>query len=278
MKLLLALVSVLLVNAASLGPVRLPSDVLGGPPAAQPSAPSDANDESDQVPALDSYGTLWRVHTERREIALTFDDGPYPFYTPVLLHVLERSHVPATFFIVGRSAEQFPELVSRIVQSGDEIGNHTFNHYTLTTLPDEQIAAQIQSDGALLSRFTGKPLSLIRPRLWRKSAGPPHGRYNRHVVAIASELGYHTILWSAAANDVKNVPPDIITQRVVGEASPGGIILLHSGQYRTIEALPDIIDGLRAQGYAFVTVSKLIEDGSIDPSSRLPSGTVPLAP
>jgi peptidoglycan-N-acetylglucosamine deacetylase len=138
------------------------------------------------------------------------------------------------------------------VQSGDEIGNHTFNHFTLTGLPDEQIAAQIAQDGALLERFTGKPISLFRP---------PHGRFNREVVSIAHELGYVTVFWSDAANDVKDIPPDVITERVMNEASPGGIILLHSGQYRTIEALPDIIDGLRAQGYTFVTVSKLLEDG-----------------
>ena len=78
--------------------------------------------------AYGQYDEVWRVHTQRKDIALTFDDGPYPFYTPLLLHVLGRSQVHATFFLVGRSAQEFPELVSRIVASGDELGNHTFNH------------------------------------------------------------------------------------------------------------------------------------------------------
>ena len=197
-------------------------------------------------------GEVWRVHTARKEIALTFDDGPYPFYTPVLLHVLDRSHVPATFFLVGRCAQEFPALVTRIVQSGDELGNHTFNHYTLTALSDAQIERQIAADGALLQHLSGRRLLLFRP---------PHGRLNRHVISLARELGYHTIMWSDAANDVKDVPPDVITERVLREASPGGIILLHSGQYRTIEALPVIIDTLRHEGYSFVTVSQLLEDG-----------------
>src|SRR5579864_4759667 len=99
------------------------------------------------------YGEVWRVPMRKREIALTFDDGPYPFYTPLLLHVLDRSRVPATFFIVGRSAQEFPELVDRIVASGDEIGNHTFNHYTLTQLNEGQIASQITLDGEFLEPF-----------------------------------------------------------------------------------------------------------------------------
>ncbi len=251
MKLLIALLAVLVLKGAAL-PARIASTVMPALPAAEPVAPFSAPDDSDLGLSYGRYGEVWRVHTQRKEIALTFDDGPYPFYTPVLLHVLDHSRVPATFFIVGRNAQEFPELVSRIVQSGDEIGNHTFNHFTLTGLPEEQIVAQIAQDGALLERFTGKPISLFRP---------PHGRFNREVVSIAHELGYVTVFWSDAANDVKDIPPDVITERVMTEASPGGIILLHSGQYRTIEALPDIIDGLRAQGYTFVTVSKLLEDG-----------------
>lgn len=216
--------------------------------------PVDSDRYIDELSAYGPYGEVWRVPMRRREIALTFDDGPYPFYTPLLLHVLERSRVPATFFIVGRSAQEFPELVTRIVASGSEIGNHTFNHYTLTGLRDDQIAFQIAADGAFLSQFTHRPLTLFRP---------PHGRFNAHVVGIARELGYRTIFWSDSPDDVKNISPDLVARRVIGFASPGGIVLLHSGQYRTIEALPVIIDRLRAAGYTFVTVSQLLNDGNI---------------
>jgi peptidoglycan-N-acetylglucosamine deacetylase len=241
-----ALILALLLVAANSGGLAPASD----PHLLQTVLPAQTPDA--RAPDDGRYDKVWSVHTARKEIALTFDDGPYPFYTPVLLHVLERSHAPATFFIVGRSAQEFPELVTRIVASGDEIGNHTFNHYTLTTLSDPQIAYQIAADGALLEQFTGKPLSLFRP---------PHGHCNAHVLAIARELGYRTIFWSDAANDVKDIAPDVIAQRIEDEATPGGIVLLHSGEYRTIEALPQIIDHLRAQGYSFVTVSKLLDDG-----------------
>jgi peptidoglycan/xylan/chitin deacetylase (PgdA/CDA1 family) len=197
----------------------------------------------------DADDQIWRVPMTRRLIALTFDDGPYPFYTPLLLHVLDRSHVSATFFCVGRSAQQFPELMDRIVASGDEIGNHTFNHYKLNGLTDEQIAVQIMEAGAILSTFVGRPIELFRP---------PHGRYDKRVLEIASAMGYRTVFWNDSPEDTKNISPTLEVQRVLAQARPGGIVLLHSGQYRTIEALPVIIDKLRAEGYTFVTVGQLL--------------------
>jgi peptidoglycan/xylan/chitin deacetylase (PgdA/CDA1 family) len=197
----------------------------------------------------DADDQIWRVPMTRRLIALTFDDGPYPFYTPLLLHVLERSHVAATFFCVGRSAQQFPELMDRIVASGDEIGNHTFNHYKLNGLSDEQIAEQIMEGGAILSTFVGRPLDLFRP---------PHGRYDKRVLEIASAMGYRTVFWNDSPEDTKDISPTLEVQRVLAQARPGGIVLLHSGQYRTIEALPVIIEKLRADGYTFVTVDQLL--------------------
>jgi peptidoglycan-N-acetylglucosamine deacetylase len=246
MKLLALLALTLVLFSTSLTPAHPAASVPQSPLHAEPISGSGSFDRY-----FGPYDEVWRVPTKRKDIALTFDDGPYPFYTPVLLHVLERSNVHATFFIIGRCAQQFPELVYRILASGDEVANHTFNHIPLTKLSDQQIEYQILEDGVLLQRFTGQRLSLFRP---------PHGRFNTHVVAIAHELGYDTIFWSDSANDVKDIPPNVIVKRVVNEASPGGIILLHSGRYPTIEALPVIIDRLRARGYRFVTVSQLLDD------------------
>jgi len=197
------------------------------------------------------FGEVWRGPTDRKVIALTFDDGPYPFYTPLLLHVLERSNVRATFFIVGRNAQEFPELVSRIVAAGDEVGNHTFNHYKLTYLSAEQIQRQIVECNAVLEPFIGHPLTLFRP---------PHGRYDRRVVSIAHDLGYHTIFWSDSPEDTKDIAPSLVVHRVLAEAAPGAIVLMHSGQYKTVVALPVIIDRLRARGYTFVTVGEMLSD------------------
>ncbi len=198
-------------------------------------------------------GRVWSVPMQRKEIALTFDDGPYPFYTPLLVHQLETAGAPATFFLVGRTMQEYPQLVERIVATGSEIANHTFNHYSLTGLTDAEIEEQITSCGTLLETYTG-----ARPTLFR----PPHGRYDTRVVDIARRLGYRTILWSDAPDDSPKdnsmLPVDVTIDRVVEQARPGGIVLLHSGQYNTIMALPEIIAQLRAQGYTFVTVSQLL--------------------
>lgn len=246
---LAALIAALVVSSPLLQHPRTPLQNL--PPPVQ----HDNMDVEDATLTYGPYGQVWRVPMQRREIALTFDDGPYPFYTPLLLHVLERSRVPATFFIVGRSAQEFPELMQRIVAGGNEIGDHTFNHYTLTQLSDSQIAYQIAAGGNFLQQFTSQPVTLFRP---------PHGRYNQHVVAIAHALGYTTVFWSDSPDDVKNISPDVVVARVLSYARPGTIVLLHSGQYKTIEALPEIVDQLRAQGYTFVTVSQLLNDGTYD--------------
>lgn len=237
--------------------VRVPSLLPAAPPHLV--APAPQTPLRDDASAFGRYQEVWRVPMQRREIALTFDDGPYPFYTPLLLHILERSNVRATFFLVGRSAQEFPELAQRIVSSGNELGDHTFNHFTLTTLPDDQIAYQIAAGGSFLQQFAGRPVTLFRP---------PHGRYNERVVAIARALGYRTIFWSDSPDDVKPLSPNVIEDRVVEAADDGGIVLLHSGQYKTIEALPRIIDRLRAEGYSFVTVTQLLDDGEHEALAR----------
>ena len=246
---IISILAALLISSPSLSPAHTAPRFLAPP------VQRTLLDNEDASLTYGPFGEVWRVPMQRREIALTFDDGPYPFYTPLLLHVLERSQVPATFFIVGRSAQEFPELMRRIVAGGDEIGDHTFNHYTLTTLNDSQIAYQIAAGGNFLQQFTPQPITLFRP---------PHGRFNQHVVAIAHELGYKTVFWSDSPDDVKDISPDLIVARVLFFARPGAIVLLHSGQYKTIEALPAIIGRLRAEGYTFVTVSQLLNDGAYD--------------
>jgi peptidoglycan/xylan/chitin deacetylase (PgdA/CDA1 family) len=253
-KFLIALALTLVLTSAAIAPQSAPGRPLS-------SVTHRENTDEDAAPAesISAYGPydeVWRVHTKAKDIALTFDDGPYPFYTPLLLHVLDRSNVHATFFVVGRSAQSFPELITRIVSDGDELGNHTFNHIPLTKLSDQQIESQIIEDGVLLRRLGGGPVSLFRP---------PHGRFNLHVVVIAKDLGYHTIFWSDSPDDAKDVSPAVIVHRVLATATPGGIILLHSGEYHTIEALPVIIDRLRAEGYRFVTVSQLLDEASDSP-------------
>jgi peptidoglycan/xylan/chitin deacetylase (PgdA/CDA1 family) len=139
--------------------------------------------------------------------------------------------------------------MDRIIESGDEVGNHTFNHIKLSGLSITQIADQIIEAQAILASFVGHRIDLFRP---------PHGRYDRRVIEVASAMGYRTILWSDSPEDTKDITPALEVERVMAQARPGAIVLLHSGQYRTIESLPVIIDRLRARGYTFVTVDELL--------------------
>ncbi|MBV8170981.1 MAG: polysaccharide deacetylase family protein [Candidatus Eremiobacteraeota bacterium] len=242
------------------GAASTKTDVPAGAVAEAESVPSN---ERPRPGGMAPDGRVWYVPMARKEIALTFDDGPYPFYTPLLLHQLEADGTPATFFLVGRTMQEYPELVARIRGSGSEIGNHTYNHFVLTGLTDSEIEDQIQACAALIERDTGEVPTLFRP---------PHGRYDTRVVEIAARLGYRTVLWSDAPNDApvdnSDVPVDEIVQRVLEHARPGGIILLHSGQYNTIEAIPAIVAALRANGYSFVTVSRLIADQGVEAPDR----------
>ncbi|HEV2907762.1 MAG TPA: polysaccharide deacetylase family protein [Candidatus Eremiobacteraceae bacterium] len=230
--------------------------------AAPPARAATSLASADALPATGEHphpggmapdGRVWFVPMQRKEIALTFDDGPYPFYTPLLLHQLEADGTPATFFLVGRTMQEYPELVERIIASGGELGNHTFNHFTLTSLSDDEIEDQISACGGLIESYTGGAPTLFRP---------PHGHYDTRVLDIARKLGYRTILWSDAPDDAKldnrELPVSLIVERVVKHATPGGIVLLHSGQYNTAMALAEIIPQLRAEGYTFVTVSQLL--------------------
>lgn len=199
----------------------------------------------------DRLGIVWSVPVRRPEIALTFDDGPFPFYTPLLLHILDSAHVRATFFLVGRNVQEFPELVERIVASGDEIGNHTFNHYHLIGLDDAEVRFQVEEAARVLQPFTREPLTLFRP---------PHGKITPHIAEIVHDLGYRTIFWTDGVRDYKPMDPVLEAERIVAHATPGGIILLHNGETNTVEALPTIISELRAHGFEIVPVGQLLRD------------------
>ncbi|MBV8246036.1 MAG: polysaccharide deacetylase family protein, partial [Candidatus Eremiobacteraeota bacterium] len=142
-----------------------------------------------------------------RLIALTFDDGPYPVTTPLLLDVLRSERVSATFFLIGRDAETYPELTQRIEQDGHEIANHTFSHPNLDELPPDAVRRELLEGAATLDRYVSDPgiSTLFRP---------PHGRYTEDTVRIAQGLGYDTVLWTDDPGDWRSVTPDVLADHV----------------------------------------------------------------
>jgi len=167
--------------------------------------------------------------------------------------VLAAKGAPATFFVVGEHAAQFPSLVQQEHADGHGIGDHTWSHPDLTTLPPALIREELESTAVEIASLTG-----TRPTLWR----PPFGSFNGTVTAIASSLGLSLRLWDVNPSDFTMPGTDVIVSRVVDNVSDGAIILLHDSspdgsedRSQTVAALPVIIDTLRARGFDFGTLS-----------------------
>lgn len=201
----------------------------------------------------------WKLHTflrgavRKKLVALTFDDGPHPKFTPQLLHILRAEKVPATFFVVGEMAEKYPDLIKTEVADGHCVGNHTYHHVNLTKILTPDVATEIQACGDVLKRITGHTPHLLRP---------PGGDYDKDVAETADVLGYTTVLWTDDPGDYASPGDPVIFQRIMRNINPGGVVLLHDGIQETIDILPNIISTLRKRGYRFVTVDELIKSDS----------------
>jgi peptidoglycan/xylan/chitin deacetylase (PgdA/CDA1 family) len=186
-------------------------------------------------------------------IALTFDDGPYPVETPLLLDALEDLHVPATFFLIGRDAQEFPGITARIVRDGHEIANHTMTHPNLDALGPEEIKRELDGASEVLGRFTGDPSVHTMMR-------PPHGRFTEATVVAAQHAGFHIVLWTDDPGDWRTLEPDALAQEVIDHATAPDIVLLHSGRLATVEMLPAVVERFRRAGFTFVTAGRLLEE------------------
>lgn len=206
-----------------------------------------------------AYTSYIRVGSRRRkDVALTFDDGPSP-YTQRILTVLEHEHVPATFFEIGRQAKAFAGLTRRETHDGFAVGDHTQNHPAPAALSARaqqteivQGARSIQSAGAQA------------PRLFR----PPYGSFNADTLATLHARRMLMVLWSADTKDYSQPGVKRIVYVALSGARAGAIILMHDGggpREQTVAALPRIIRGLKRRGYHLVTVTQLVAD---DPPSR----------
>jgi len=196
-----------------------------------------------------------------RLVALTFDDGPYPVVTPLLLQTLRDMHVPATFFLIGRDAEQFPDLARAIAAGGHEIADHTLTHPDLDRLSDAAVVAELRGGAVSLERIAPDPAE-------RRSFRPPHGRFTVATLRAAQSAGYDTILWSDDPGDWRAVPAAELRDHVLAHAVAPEIVLLHSGRQATVAALPEVVERFRRAGFEFVTVGALLHRSSADQLNR----------
>lgn len=183
--------------------------------------------------------------TSNKLIALTFDDGPSKATTPRLLDVLNGRNVKATFFVLGNMALGAPDIVRREAAEGHEVASHTPYHNQLTLLN----ASQIRSQAIEMDRIFTDILGTVPP-----FTRPPYGSYND---TVRNALGQPLIIWSIDPRDWADRNASIVCSRVTSAAFDGAIILVHDIHATTVDAVPCIIDNLRAQGYQFLTVSEL---------------------
>jgi peptidoglycan/xylan/chitin deacetylase (PgdA/CDA1 family) len=190
---------------------------------------------------------------EKREIALTFDDGPGP-YTDGVLDQLIRLQAPATFFEIGFMFQWFHAASARAIQLGEVIGDHTESHPKMARLSPGAQQQQILDQTQWVQKYGG-----TFPRLWR----PPYGSYNSATLTVLRRVHMLMVLWTVDTDDYRRPGVATIVHRAVAGARPGAIILLHDAggdRAQTIAALPLIVNALRQRGYHLVTVPQLILD------------------
>lgn len=212
------------------------------------------------VPSVQTPGAIRAARTPCRWVSLTFDDGPHPSFTPQILDVLKAKGVHATFFMLGRQAERYPDLVRRIVAEGHAVANHTWDHPDLRTLDEAGFAAQVDRTNEVLESITGLPVRCARP---------PFGRADATVQRRLAERGMTSVVWTGDSRDFEKPGPDAIVRSALEGLQPGGVLLLHDGggnRDQTIAALPRIIDGLRAAGYRTIPICA--------PDPHVPTGGV----
>lgn len=183
-----------------------------------------------------------------RLAVLTFDDGPFPVTTPLLLAQLQALHVPAVLFLIGRDAQEQPAITLRVVGATLELGNHTQTHPKMSSLGAHDQEREIVAATETISALTGQPVRYFRP---------PHGDYNATTIEVARRLGDTVVLWNVDPGDWRAVTPEQIADHVIRHARSPAVILLHNGKAATIEALPRIVREYRDAGFEFVTISQL---------------------
>jgi peptidoglycan/xylan/chitin deacetylase (PgdA/CDA1 family) len=197
---------------------------------------------------------LGRLPSSEKVVALTFDDGPNEAATPRVLDALRREGVRATFFLLGRHVERWPQLARRIADEGHTLGNHGYHHRKLTFRGPAYVRIDIALGADAIVQSTG-----VRPTMFRA----PHGFRSPWVTPIARELGQATVGWTLGVWDSDKPGADAIARRTVDGIRPGTILLLHDGdgydpagdRTQTADALPAIITELRSRGYRFVSLS-----------------------
>jgi peptidoglycan/xylan/chitin deacetylase (PgdA/CDA1 family) len=188
----------------------------------------------------------------RKEVALTFDDGPLEKYTPEILDILKIKTVKAAFFCTGKTLQSFPDIVRRIVEEGHIIGNHTWTHSSLFDFYSaERMSREISGTTKLIETLSGS-----RPRFFR----PPFGVTNPHLAKALKNSGLIAIGWTFRTFDTMIKDRRKLIDRTISRLADGAILTFHDYNKTAVDILPELIDSIRNKGYAIVSLHSLIEE------------------
>ena len=215
-------------------------------------------------------GTIYKVPETRKVVALTFDDGPSPKWTPQVLDELKKANVKATFFMIGMHVKKYPDIVRRVAAEGHEIENHTYDHRGLLEISPDDLKREILSTEQAVTDVVGVKTVYFRPpKAWITSTEKK----------TITALGYRVVLWTLNSKDWVTYNHKLIVAYLMSRVQPGDIILFHDSggvfgteggdRSETVSAIPCLVKKLRAKGYDFVTVKELIDDGNSAVSSSL---------
>jgi peptidoglycan-N-acetylglucosamine deacetylase len=216
-------------------------------------APNKIENLNFTIPKKFQGKTIYKAEVPNKEkvIALTIDDGPWKVTTPQMLDILKENNVKATFFWVGTSILENPEYAKRVVAEGHAVGNHTWHHW-YKKMDVATAKSEIERTAEIMYKTTGVKTLMFRP---------PGGVLNNGLAAYAKSQNYAVVMWSQTSADTDpRAKYQVFVKNVLRDAKPGGIVLMHDGggdRRRTVQALPEIIKGLKEKGYRFVTLPEL---------------------
>ena len=204
--------------------------------------------------------TFYRIWPNEKVVALTFDDGPSPIWTPQILDALKAVDVKATFFMLGEHVREYPEIARRVADEGHEIGNHTYDHHGLIYYKPEELSREVKDTERVILSVTGITTKYFRP---------PKAWITEQEKKQLNDLGYKTVLWSLNSKDWVTFDDRYIIKYILHHVQPGDIILFHDsgGVFRTeggnrketVKTIPRLVQKLKEQGYRFVTISGLLK-------------------
>jgi peptidoglycan/xylan/chitin deacetylase (PgdA/CDA1 family) len=209
---------------------------------------------------LTRRGTIFRVPTHEKKVAITFDDGPSPVWTPQVLDELKSADVKATFFLIGHHVKKYPKIARRIAEEGHTIGNHTYAHCVMLYYKEPEIEAEIRYAEQVIREATGQTTQFFRP---------PKAWIRHSIKDKIKSLGYEIVLWSLNSKDWVNFNHRKIVQYISRKVKPGDILLFHDSgnvfsteggaRRQTVKSIGLLARTLRAQGFEIVPLEELID-------------------